>query len=100
MRSVPDARPARSGKGIPSAGADGRPSAREPADPSRYFGNLDLDFGLLDWVDDMNGYRDGEYGPSNYGHDVLGSYEAAGINYGVCSYMKRARLVAWINGDY
>jgi hypothetical protein len=27
----------------------------------------------------MNGYRDGEYGPSNYGHDVLGSYEAAGI---------------------
>ncbi|MFJ6686966.1 hypothetical protein [Streptomyces werraensis] len=72
----------------------------EPADPSRYFDNLDLGFDLLDWVNAMDGYQDGAYGPSDHGHDVLGSYEAAGANYGVCSYKKRACLLAWVNGDW
>jgi hypothetical protein len=74
-----------------SAGAGGRPAAVEPADPARYLGTLDLDFGLLDPIDEMDGFLDGEYGPSDYGYDTSG--------HGPCSYKKRARLLAWINGD-
>ncbi|MDX3349943.1 hypothetical protein ACN6LC_002448 [Streptomyces violaceoruber] len=91
-----------------AAGADARPVPVEPADPGRYFGNLDLgfgllDFGLLDWADDLDGYRDGEYGPSDYGYDLQGgpqTYDTAGADYAPCSYKKRARLLAWVNGDW
>lgn len=86
-----------------AVGADGRPASVEPADPGRYLASLDLDFGLLDWADDLDGYRDGEYGPSDYGHDLQGELEAhvtSGATYTTCSYKKRARLLAWINGDW
>ncbi|MFJ6076456.1 hypothetical protein ACIQFU_37500 [Streptomyces sp. NPDC093065] len=91
-----------------TAGADGRPTPVEPADPGRYFDNLGLDlgvldFGLLDWADDMDGYRDGEYGPSDYGYAVPGgpgTYAASGAVDAPCSYKKRARLLAWVNGDW
>ncbi|MDT0615095.1 hypothetical protein [Streptomyces lancefieldiae] len=86
-----------------AAGAEGRPTPVEPADPNRYLENLDLDFGLLDWADDMDGYRDGEYGPSDYGYDLLGgpeTYDTSGAVHAPCSYKKRARLLAWINGDW
>ncbi|WP_327249244.1 hypothetical protein [Streptomyces sp. NBC_01320] len=86
-----------------TAGADGRPTPVEPADPARYLENLHLDFGLLDWADDMDGHRDGEYGPSDYGHDLQGgseTYVTSGAVYAPCSYKKRARLLAWINGDW
>ncbi|MFC5853187.1 hypothetical protein ACFPZI_15535 [Streptomyces chlorus] len=75
----------------------------EPADPARYLENLNLDFGLLDWADDLDGRRDGEYGPSDYGHDLRGgseTYATSGAVYAPCSYKKRARLLAWINGDW
>ncbi|MFE0208249.1 hypothetical protein [Streptomyces sp. NPDC058985] len=87
----------------PSAGADARLAQVEPADPGRYLGNLDLDFGILDWADDMDGYRDGEYGPSDYGYDLRGgpeTYAASGTGHAPCSYKKRARLLAWVNGDW
>ncbi|MFE0801247.1 hypothetical protein [Streptomyces sp. NPDC058812] len=86
-----------------TAGADGRLTSVEPADPSRYLTSLDLDFGLLDWADDMDGYRDGEYGPSDYGYDLQGEFEphvTSGATYAPCSYKKRARLLAWVNGDW
>ncbi|MEU3732865.1 hypothetical protein AB0E81_26155 [Streptomyces sp. NPDC033538] len=82
-----------------TAGANGHPV--EPADPGRYLENLDL--GLLDWADDMDGRRDGEYGPSDYGYDLRGGSEGhvtSGPVYAPCSYKKRARLLAWINGDW
>ncbi|MER6105227.1 hypothetical protein ABT115_23660 [Streptomyces sp. NPDC001832] len=86
-----------------TAGADGRPTPIEPADLNRYLENLDLDFGLLDWADDMDGYRDGEYGPSDYGYDLQrGSeaYDTVHTVYAPCSYKKRARLFSWLNGDW
>ncbi|MFD4259997.1 hypothetical protein ACFWR9_20850 [Streptomyces sp. NPDC058534] len=93
--------PVRSDGCIEDRRADGRSAPVEPADPSRYLENLDL--GLLDWADDMDGYRDGEYGPSDYGYDLQGGSEAyvtSGPAYAPCSYKKRARLLAWINGDW
>ncbi|MFD7468077.1 hypothetical protein [Streptomyces tendae] len=87
-----------------TAGTDGRPAPVEPADPGRYLGSLGfLDFGLLEWADDLDGYRDGEYGPSDYGYDLRGgpqTYDTAGADYAPCSYKKRARLLAWVNGDW
>jgi hypothetical protein len=59
-----------------------------------------VDFGLLNRADDLDGYRDGEYGPSDYGYDLQAAYAAFGDGYGVCSYKERARLVAWLNGDW
>ena len=83
-----------------TAGAVGRPTPIEPADPSRYLEILDL--GLLDWADDMDGYRDGEYGPSDYGYDLRGGSKShvAGTAYATCTYKKRPRLLAWINGNW
>ncbi|MEV7224730.1 hypothetical protein AB0N98_33240 [Streptomyces sp. NPDC093681] len=90
------------------AEADGRPAPVEPADPGRYLDNLGLDlgfpdFGLLDWADGMDGRRDGEYGPGDYGYAVPGwsaTHDPYGDNRAGCSYKKRARLVAWVNGDW
>ncbi|AQS72092.1 hypothetical protein [Streptomyces pactum] len=87
-----------------AAGAAARPAPVEPADPARYLENLGLgfDFGLLDWADDMDGYRDGEYGPSDYGYDLRGgsgTYVTSGAVHTPCSYKERARLLAWLNGD-
>ncbi|MFB7654038.1 MULTISPECIES: hypothetical protein [unclassified Streptomyces] len=95
--------PVRSDGCLEDRRADGRSAPVEPADPSRYLDNLNLDFGLLDWADDMDGYRDGEYGPSDYGYDLQGgseTYVTSGPAYAPCSYKKRARLLAWINGDW
>lgn len=91
-----------------TAEADGRPAPVEPADPGRYLDNLGLDlgfpdFGLLDWADGMDGRRDGEYGPGDYGYAVPGwsaTHDTYGANRAGCSYKKRARLVAWVNGDW
>ncbi|WP_395571843.1 hypothetical protein [Streptomyces sp. BK79] len=89
----------------PVAGADGRPAPVEPADAGRYLENLD--FGLLDragdWADGLDGHRDGEYGPVDHGYDLRGGSEAqvtSGPAHTPCSYTKRARLLAWINGDW
>ncbi|MFC8872606.1 hypothetical protein ACFUAC_33960 [Streptomyces sp. NPDC057148] len=87
-----------------TAGDDARPAPVEPADPGRYLENLglDLDLGLLDWADDLDGRRDGEYGPGDYGHQLRnegGTHVTSGADYTLCSYKKRARLVAWVNGD-
>lgn len=83
-----------------TAEADSSPARLEPADPNWFLGNLDLDFGLLDWADDLDGRRDGEYGPSDYGYALRSTYVASGASYTPCSYKKRARLLAWINGDW
>ncbi|MFH9572202.1 hypothetical protein ACH4MG_16820 [Streptomyces sp. NPDC017454] len=86
-----------------TAGANGHHTPVEPADPGRYLENLDVDLGLLDWADDMDGRRDGEYGPSDYGYDLRGGSEehvTSGPAYAPCSYKKRARLLAWINGAW
>lgn len=86
-----------------TGGAGVRTAPVEPADPDRYFEHLDLDFGLLDWADDMDGHRDGEYGPADFGHDLRGGSDTgvtSGAGYATCSYKKRARLLAWINGDW
>ncbi|WP_369176645.1 hypothetical protein [Streptomyces mutabilis] len=87
----------------PAAGSNGRAAPVEPADPGRYLDNLDLDFGLLDWADDMDGYRDGEYGPSDYGYELRGGPEThvtSGPAHTPCSYKERARLLSWVNGDW
>ncbi|EHN72438.1 hypothetical protein ACIP29_31500 [Streptomyces coelicoflavus] len=91
-----------------AAGGDGRAVPVEPADPGRYLDNLGLgvgfpDFGLLDWADDMDGRRDGEYGPGDHGYELRygdGTYATSGPDHGFCSYTKRARLLAWVNGDW
>ncbi|WP_432099746.1 hypothetical protein [Streptomyces sp. WAC 04229] len=93
--------PVRSDGCLEDRRADGRSAPVEPADPGRYLDNLDL--GLLDWADDMDGHRDGEYGPSDYGYDLRSGSEASatsGAGYAPCSYRKRARLLAWVNGDW
>ncbi|MFG2317489.1 hypothetical protein [Streptomyces tendae] len=88
----------------PAAGADGRTAPVEPADPGRYLGSLGfLDFGLLEWADDLDGHRDGEYGPGDYGYELRygdGAHVTSGPDYTICSYTKRARLLAWVNGDW
>ncbi|WP_217248791.1 hypothetical protein [Streptomyces sp. AC602_WCS936] len=88
-----------------TAGDDARLAPVEPADPGRYLENmgLDLDFGLLDWADDLDGRRDGEYGPSDHGYELraeAGTPVTSGTDYTACSYKKRARLLAWVNGDF
>ncbi|WP_320781557.1 hypothetical protein [Streptomyces sp. CRN 30] len=86
-----------------AAWADGPAAPVEPADPARYLDNLGLDLGLLDRADDMDGYRDGEYGPSDYGYDLRGgpgTDVSSGAVHAPCSYRGRARLLAWINGDW
>ncbi|GAA2605511.1 MULTISPECIES: hypothetical protein [Streptomyces] len=87
-----------------AAGADGSPAPVEPADPGRYLENLGfLDFGLLDWADDMDGRRDGEYGPGDTGYELRfgdGTHVTSGADHTFCYYKKRARLLAWVNGDW
>ncbi|OMI88073.1 hypothetical protein BSZ07_20015 [Streptomyces sp. M1013] len=80
-----------------------RPASMEPADPGRYFENLGLDFGLLDWADEMDGRRDGEYGPGDYGYELrygTGTYATSGADHTFCYYTTRARLLSWVNGDW
>ncbi|MFD5651018.1 hypothetical protein [Streptomyces sp. NPDC127039] len=88
---------------LPVAGSEARPAPVEPADPGRYFENLGLVSGLLDWADDMDGSRDGEYGPGDRGYELRygsGPYAASGADHTFCYYTKRARLLAWVNGDW
>ncbi|MEV6883389.1 hypothetical protein [Streptomyces sp. NPDC051135] len=86
-----------------TAGAGGRPAPVEPADPGRYLGSLGfLDLGLLDWADDMDGRRDGKYGPGDHRYEVRygdGTDVTSGADHAFCLYTERARLLAWVNGD-
>ncbi|MGW8064293.1 hypothetical protein ACVV2G_18975 [Streptomyces ziwulingensis] len=72
-----------------------------PAGSPRSGENLDLDYGLLRLADDMDGYRDGEYGPGDYGYGLRGGpgeNATSGGLHATRSYRKRARLLAWVNG--
>lgn len=83
----------------PAAGADSRPASMEPASPGRYFGGLDMDLGLLDGLDGMDGYVDGEYGPGEWAYRPRAEDGSHGDD-AYCPHRKRARLVAWVNGDW
>jgi hypothetical protein len=86
-----------------AAASDDRPAPVEPADPGRYFVSLGLDLGLLDWADDLDGRRDGEYGPGDQEYEVRygsGTYPTSGADHTFCSSTRRARLLAWVNGDW
>ncbi|MFE5207376.1 hypothetical protein [Streptomyces sp. NPDC056600] len=84
----------------PAAGAGSRPASMEPAAPGRYFGNVDLDFGLLDLLDGLDGSVDGAYGPSDWAYGPRVGEAASGADHDICPHRKRARLVAWVNGDW
>ncbi|UFQ13823.1 MULTISPECIES: hypothetical protein [Streptomyces] len=86
---------------VPPAGQAFVPHRWNRPTPTGTFEHLDL--GLLDWADDMDGHRDGEYGPADVGHDLRGGPDTgvtSGAAYATCSYKKRARLLAWVNGDW
>ncbi|MFJ6690897.1 hypothetical protein [Streptomyces sp. NPDC091294] len=86
-----------------TAGAEGSHVPMEPADLGRYVESLGLDFGLRDWADDLDGRRDGEYGPGDQEYELRygsGPYVASGTDHTFCTYTKRARLVGWVNGDW
>ncbi|MGW0606032.1 hypothetical protein [Streptomyces sp. NPDC002644] len=83
----------------PAAGAGSRPASMEPASPGRYFAGFDMDLGLLDGLDGMDGYVDGEYGPSEWAYQLRAD-GGAPDDAAVCPHRKRARLVAWVNGDW
>ncbi|MFD4630590.1 hypothetical protein ACFVYR_11270 [Streptomyces sp. NPDC058284] len=76
----------------------------EPGEPGRYLDRATGKLrGLQDWADDLDGYRDGEYGPSGYGYEIVEPRvmdQAFTSTLSVCSYKERARLVSWVNGDW